>query len=186
MLGEIRAIAIEVFYNDPRRGYPKDDERHQAWVGVVTDAALRLSDIAEAGDSSGLAVLITNMNLLSARLPTDHSQHDRVRRIERQTQTPKAARRWFDDLVEQGRANEARRSRTRNALMHGGPLVEATVGVVMTFAQYMADEALARTLNAFLDGEDAPTAFIKLEDQLAVMRRRLSGDGAVHEALVWV
>jgi hypothetical protein len=185
MLGEVRAIAIELFYNDPRRVFPKDDDRHQCWADLVTDSALRLREVAEAGDYSALSALISHMAMLGAGLPADHPQHDRVEQIDRRLRTPKAAQRWFSELVELGNANEERRSRTRNALMHGGPLAEATAEVLIPFAQYMADEAIARTLNAFLDGEDAPAAFIKLEDKLVLMRRRLSMNGPVHEALVW-
>jgi hypothetical protein len=69
--------------------------------------------------------------------------------------------------------------------MHGGPLAEATIDVVIPFAQYMADEALGRSLDAFFDAQDVCATFIKRGDELARMRRRLSEGTPPHEALVW-
>jgi hypothetical protein len=184
MLGEVRAIAIEIFYNDQRRVFPAGDPRHDAWAEVASDPTLRLRDIAE-GDAGALKALIANVDKLLARLPLDHPDWDQVGRLARQVASPRATLDWLKDLTKKGMANEARRSRTRNALVHGGPLSGPTVNVVIAFAQYMADEALARTLEGFLDGEDACTAFMKLGHQGDRLTRRLRAGEPVADVLTW-
>ena len=74
MLGEVRAIAIEIFYNDQRRVFPAGDPRHDAWAEVASDPTLRLRDIAE-GDAGALKALIANVDKLLARLPLDHPEY---------------------------------------------------------------------------------------------------------------
>jgi hypothetical protein len=184
MLGEIRAIAIEIFYNDQRRVFPAGDPRHDAWAEVVSDPTLRLRDIAE-GDAAALKALIANVDTLLARLPRDHPDWDQVDQLGRHVASPRATLDWLKELTKRGMANEARRSRTRNALVHGGPLSGPTVDVVIAFAQYMADEALARTLEAFLDGEDTCTAFMKLGHHGDRLIRRLRAGDPVAEVLTW-
>jgi hypothetical protein len=49
----------------------------------------------------------------------------------------------------------------------------------------MADEAVIRTLEAFLNGTDPPTAFIKRADEIARMRGRLKEGEPAHVALVF-
>ena len=52
---------------------------------------------------------------------------------------------------------EARRLRTRNALVHGGPLAPATVEAVAAFAEHLAGEALAACIEGRLLGNDLTT-----------------------------
>jgi hypothetical protein len=184
MLGEVRAVAIEIFYNDQRRVFPAGDPRHDAWEELVSDPTLRLQDIAE-GDADAIEALIANVDKLLTRLPPEHPDWDQVDRLARHVASPKAALNWLNALTKQGMANEARRSRTRNALVHGGPLSGPTIDIVIAFAQYMADEALARTLEAFLDGHDACDAFMNLANQGDQLRRRLAAGDPVAEALIW-
>lgn len=184
MLGEVRAIAIEIFYNDQRRVFPAGDARRDAWEDLVSDSKLRLQDIAE-GDANAIKALIANVDKLLVRLPSEHPNWDQVDQLARHVASPKAALNWLNALARQGMANEARRSRTRNALMHGGPMAGPTIDIVIAFAQYMADEALARTLEAFLDGDDACNAFMKLAHQGDQLRRRLQAGHLVAEALTW-
>lgn len=185
MLNEIWAIAIDLVHNDERSRFFKDNPLYHAWADVIKDPDLRLREVADSRDLGAMSAVIGHVSSLSARLPHDHPVRGRVEQLERRVRTPQAALTWFDGLIKQGLVNESRRSRTRNALMHGGPLAEATIDVVISFAQYMADEALGRVLDAFLDGEDACAAFIDRGDELARMRRRLSEGTPAHEALVW-
>jgi hypothetical protein len=184
MIGELRAVAIDLYYNDERQHLPDTHPDYQAWASIVTDQALRLRDIAE-GDAPALTSLIINVGTLPARIPARHPNQKQVQQIARFMSSPTRALRWFETLVEQGLASEARRSRTRNALVHGGPLSEPTVDIVLPFAQYMADEALGRTLDAFLNGEDACTAFMRLAQRGNELRRRLKAKHPVADVLTW-
>ncbi len=182
MIGELRAVAIDLYYNDERQHLPDTHPDYQAWASIVTDQALRLRDIAE-GDARALASLITNIGTLPAQLPARHPNRRQVQQLARFMSSPARTLRWFETLVEQGLANEGRRSRTRNALVHGGPLSEPTVDIVVPFAQYMADEALGRTLDAFLDGDDACAAFMRLAQRGNELRRRLKAKHPVADVL---
>lgn len=184
MLGEFRAVAIDIYYNDQRRVFPVGTLARDAWATAVSDPALRLREIAE-GDTAALASLIANIDTLLTRLPADHPNRDQVQQLARNVASPKAGLRWLTTLTQQGMVNEARRSRTRNALVHGGPLSQPTVDLVIAFAQYMADESLARTLEALLDGDDACAAFMHLAHQDSEMKRRLKAGDPVADALTW-
>jgi len=158
-----------------------------SWLSVNTIAAdqtLRLRGVAD-GDRHALPSLITHIGTLPPQLPARHPQLKRVQQLAQHLRTPAGALRWFETLVEHGLANEARRSRTRNALVHGGPLSEPTVEIVLPFAQYMADEALGRTLDAFLDDEDPCSAFMRLAQRASELRRRLKAKHPVANVLTW-
>lgn len=184
MLGEFRAVAIDIYYNGQGRRFPAGHPQHEAWAEVVLDSKLRLRDIAD-GDIDALKSLIANVHALLGRLPADHPNRDQVQRLVHHVASPKAALNWLASVTQQGMVSEARRSRTRNALVHGGPLSEPTVGNVIVFAQYMADESLARTLEAFMNGDDACTAFMALAQRGGELRRRLRAGQPVCEALTW-
>ena len=69
---------------------------------------------------------------------------------------------------------EKRRSRTRNALMHGGPLAPGTVTSVAEFADNLASEALAACIEGMLLGQDSIDYFLDRRSRAADMRARLS------------
>ena len=183
MLNAIAAIAIDVVYNDERRDYFEDRPEHQAWAEVVNDPELRLRDAAESRRPAALARTLARLSWLSERIPEGHPARRQIDVLQREVRTPRSTLAWFDRLVAQGRLNESRRSRTRNALMHGGPLASAIVEVVLPFALYMADESLGRALEAHLEGEAADAAFLRRSRELERMRRRLADGVPAAEAL---
>jgi hypothetical protein len=174
MLNEIGAIAIDVVHNDERQHYFPNSPEHQSWAEIVNDPELDLRRAAESWSAEALGRIIARLAWLSERIPEGHPARRRIELLERNVRTPKSTLAWFDRLVEQGRLNESRRSRTRNALMHGGPLTNGIVEVVLPFALYMADESLGSALDAHLDNQPAEAAFLTRSRELERMRRRLA------------
>jgi hypothetical protein len=183
LLNAIAAIAIDVVYNDERRNYFEDRPEHQAWAEVVNDSALGLRDAAESRRPAALAQMLARLSWLSKRIPEGHPARRRTDLVQRYVRMSRSTLAWFDRLAAQGRVNESRRSRTRNALMHGGPLASAMVEVVLPFALYMADESLGRALEAELAGESVDAVFLRRSRELEHMRRRLTDGVPAAEAL---
>jgi hypothetical protein len=75
--------------------------------------------------------------------------------------------------MEHARKLEARRIRTRNSLIHGGPLAPRTVAVVAPFAANLASEALGASLEGRLVERDLVEHFLDRQARLASMRGRL-------------
>lgn len=75
--------------------------------------------------------MLARLDWLSDRIPESHSARRRINVLQGHVRTAKATLAWFDRLIKTGGINESRRSRTRNALMHGGPLAGATVNTVL-------------------------------------------------------
>jgi hypothetical protein len=185
MLDAIGAIAIDVLHNDNRAHYFEHLPEHQAWAEIVDDPDLGLREAANSRRPIALARMLARLDWLSDRIPEGHPAHRRIDVLQRDVRTAKTTLAWFNRLVAEGRINESRRSRTRNALMHGGPLAGATVNTVLPFAQHMAEQSLGRALDAHLDGESTGAAFLRRSRAVQRMRRRLSAGVPAHEALSW-
>ena len=76
-----------------------------------------------------------------------------------------------------------RRFRTRNALMHGGPLAIGTVDAVARFAENIASEALAASIEGRLLGASVTDYFLDRERRVADMRARLAAGRPPAEVL---
>ena len=90
---------------------------------------------------------------------------------------------WWNQLCLEAERMEARRLRTRNALVHGGPLAPATVEVVALFAEHLAGEALAACVEGRLLGEDLIDYFLDRDRRLADIRARLRAEAKPSEVL---
>jgi hypothetical protein len=183
MLNAIAAIAVDFVYNDNRRLFYEHLAEHQEWAELVNDPALGLREAAETRRPAALMQVLRGLDTLNERIAEDHPTRPRLVALRRDAATGKATLQWFERLVKQGGVNESRRSRTRNALMHGGPLSDGIIDAVLPFAQYMADESLSRALEAHLDAESASGAFLRRSRALERMRRRLADGTPADEAL---
>lgn len=178
-----RSIAFDIVYNVDREHYFEHLPEHREWRGLMDDERLDLRNAAEGHAAAGLAGMLEHIDLLNEGVPAGHRARRALDRLLIDAASPKAAVAWLDRLVERGRINESRRSRTRNALMHGGPLSAATVSTVLPFAQYMADESLGRALEALLADRDVAAVFLERSREVARVRRCLKAAVPVHEAL---
>jgi hypothetical protein len=78
---------------------------------------------------------------------------------------------------------EDRRRRTRNALVHGGPLAEETVSAVVGFAESLAFDALGSSIEGRLEGRNLVDHFLARREAHVGMERRIAGGEGLQEAL---
>jgi hypothetical protein len=94
-------------------------------------------------------------------------------------------RAWIDATNARFKRELDRWRRTRNALVHGGPVGEATVELSVRFAENLARDALAPTIHALLHDESVCDAFLRREDQFRLCIERLQAGVPASEAMFW-
>jgi hypothetical protein len=107
----------------------------------------------------------------------------RLAALKKQCGTPNARRRWFKELLSTFDRAEGRRRRTRNALVHGGPLTESTVESVVAFAERLAFYALGESIEGRLAGKDLVDHFLARRDDHGAMERAIADGQPLSEAL---
>jgi hypothetical protein len=113
-----------------------------AWQEILKHAPLQIS-LGERR-SINLRGVLTETQWILERLPTESEAARMLSKLAHRTASGKATADWWDQLCAEAIRMEERRLRTRNALVHGGPLAPATVDAVAVFAEHLAGEALAR------------------------------------------
>ncbi len=185
MHNTLLGIAQEIRHSDIRSHFPADTAEYAAWREIIDHPDLGFKDAQGGRFSVDLGGLIRNLVWLREHVQSDGDVYRRIDETAHRLSSGPAAAKWFDDLCTAALANERRRSRTRNALMHGGPLAEATVTAVLPFAEYMASEAIGHTVESQLDGVDTTDFFLTRAANLRRMRRRLKVGEDPDIALFW-
>jgi hypothetical protein len=122
---------------------------------------------------------------LIERLPADNNAARQITKLADRTANGKATAAWWNELCNEALWIEARRLRTRNALVHGGPLTPATVEAVAVFAKRLAGKALAACTEGRLLGSDLIDYFLDRDHRLVDIRARLKQGAKPSEALFW-
>jgi hypothetical protein len=123
---------------------------------------------------------------MDSRTPACESQTTRLlSKLAERTATGKATADWWNQLCEKALRMETRRLRTRNALVHGGPVAPATVEAVAAFAEHLAGEALAACVEGRLLGKDLIDYFLDRDHRIADIRARLKQGAKQSDALFW-
>lgn len=78
---------------------------------------------------------------------------------------------------------EARRLRTRNLLVHGGPLSVGTINAVVGFAEGLAFHALGESIEGRLEGTDLVDHFLSRREEYAGMQRGINSGQPLDQAL---
>jgi hypothetical protein len=185
MNSTLLSIAQDIRHDDHRRHYPPETNEYAAWKEIIDHPQLGFQDAQDGRFSVDLGGVIRSLAWLRERVRPDSDVHRCIEEMVQRLSSGQAAARWFDDLCRTALANERRRSRTRNALMHGGPLTEATVTAVLPFAEYMASEAIGHTVESQLDGVDTTDFFLGRAANLRRMHRRLKAGEAPDTAMFW-
>jgi len=123
-----------------------------------------------------MRTLVAEVPWLLERVPPDTPLGRDLGELDRRTRTGKAALAYWDAWRACGERIELRRLRTRNAIIHGGPLAPATVQNVVLFAEHLASEALITSLDAKLAGKTIASHFRDRHKRLVAMQRRLRLD----------
>lgn len=98
---------------------------------------------------------------------------------------PAASAEWFKAELKDFERHEARRRRTRNSLVHGGPLALRTVEATVDFAESLAVHALGDCIEGRLSNKDLVDYFLERRAQRDDVNRRLRNGEPLSEALFW-
>lgn len=140
----MRGAVIDVAYNlwSPS-GVPQADWA-ALWEEMKRHAPLNIRPYPD--ETISLCGILSETQWLLQRVPADSRPGKLLTELDQLTQTGRATATWWDRLRRQAETVERRRFRTRNALMHGGPLAPATVEAVAEFAENLASESLAASI----------------------------------------
>jgi hypothetical protein len=118
-------------------------------------------------------------------LGDDPENVERVHRLAPRLRSPAASLKWLREQYDDYARLEARRRRTRNSLVHGGPLAERTVEATVNFAESLAVHALGDCIDGRLSHKDLVDHFLEQRAHRDNIERRLAADDPLHEALFW-
>ena len=107
----------------------------------------------------------------------------RLAGLRRRSATKRARRAWLSELIATFDRAEARRLRTRNLLIHGGPLSVATIDAVVGFAEGLAFHALGESIEGRLEDADLVDHFLARREECAGMQRAINSGQPLDKAL---
>lgn len=148
------------------------------WLEIYPDAGLLRGRV-------NLQAFLCHLPSLVAQLPQGSRELRRAQRLLDRTRTGGATIGWLRELDQRFNALEARARRTRNALVHGGPISQETVAAVVDFADELAANALNVSVQGRLAGHDLVDHFLDRRADLLRSRRLLDNNQPSNEALFW-
>ena len=173
----MRGTVIDVAYSLWHPGGLGQATWAPIWEELKQHEPLKIQPYPDA--TMSLVGLLSETQWLLQRIPVDSRPGELLAELDRLTRTGQSTGAWWDRLRARAETVEKRRFRTRNALMHGGPLAPATVEAVAEFAENLASEALAASIEGSLLGQSLIDYFLDRESRLAEMQARLkAGDPA--------
>lgn len=181
MRGQIIDAAYRLYWDHLQRAFPDGDpwSQRQEEIRAHPPLGLRLGP----KPILSLKGVVSEVQWLLQRVPPGTPVHRGLSEIDGRTRTGRATSSWWTELCRQASKVEARRVRTRNALMHGGALAPATVGSIVQFAGSLAREALAASLEGRLLDQGLVDYFLDRQSQIASMRSRLDANDPPAEVL---
>jgi hypothetical protein len=135
------------------------------------------------GESIDLAGVLRQSDWLLGLLPSGHPPERRLRAVRDRTVAGQATAAWWDRLAADFRRIERRARRTRNALVHGGPLAAHTVDAVINFREAIARDAMAGAIYALMRDVNPVDHFLSRRDRLRRRRGQLLDGVATQFAL---
>jgi hypothetical protein len=162
--------------------YPEGSPEREAHREIEERANLQVP--APDGRSSiNLRIVIQDSAWLQERVPANSNAHRHLSQLIRRLETGRTTLAWWNDLERQARIMESRRFRTRNALVHGGPLAPGTIAAIGAFAEHIAGEALASSIEGRLLQRDLVDHFLARGERVRSVRARLEGGDPPEDAL---
>lgn len=179
----IESAGFAIAWGDGRAGVVAGFPEQAVWQEILKHPPLEIG-LGERR-SFNLKGLLTETRWLIERLPADSNAAGQIAKLADRTANGQATAAWWDELCKEALRMEARRLRTRNALVHGGPMVPATVESVAAFAEHVAGEALAACIEGRLLGDDLIDYFLDRDYRIADIRTRLKQGAKPSETLFW-
>jgi hypothetical protein len=180
----IRGAVVDAAYNlvwDHPTFDVNSEQWKTMWEEIVAYEPLAIRQGPEP--TMSLRGLVAETQWLLQRLPAGSRPAQCLTELERRTRSGRATASWWNELVKHAERIDGRRSRARNALMHGGPLAPGTVNAVAQFAESLSSEALAACIEGKLLGENLIDYFLDRQTRIADMRSRLAGGEAPADVL---
>ena len=131
----VTKVARRLLYSDPSARLPADDPFRAVWKEIVNHEPLGLGKHPRAVTTSAL---VAEVPWLLERVPLDTPLGQDLAELQRCTRTGADALAYWDSWQARGERIEVRRLRTRNAIIHGGPLAPGTVDSVVLFARSLS------------------------------------------------
>ncbi len=169
----VTKVARRLLYSHPPARLPADDPFRAAWEEIVNHEPLGLRKHPPKVKTS---TLVAEVPWLLERVPLGTPLGRDLGELYRRTRTGADALAYWDSWQARGERIEVRRLRTRNAIIHGGPVAPGTVDSVALFAEHIASEALITSLDAKLAGKSITSYFQDRHARVADMRRRLQDE----------
>jgi hypothetical protein len=168
----------------------------------VTNGAFTAADVLRRRDLSALADEFSNQSIapdgtvnlkrflevfpdILHQLAGEVDDHEQIRHLIPLLATPVASAEAVKRLLNEFDRREGRRRRTRNALVHGGPVAERTVDATVDFAETLATHALGTSIDGRLSGQDLIDHFLEHRARLETVEHRLRNGDPLSEALFW-
>jgi hypothetical protein len=129
--------------------------------------------------------VLRRLDFLLQRTAPKSPVHERLSRLRKRTKNGRATAKWVDELCADFDVLGRRALRTRNALVHGGPVADATARDILPFVETLAVDALHTAIEGELRNVDLVDYFL---DQRAARGRcvhRLRQNEPPDEALFW-
>ena len=151
---EIADAGIQAVYAiDRTGGVTESDPTRRAAFLEATGARGIVKQDGIAGDRAYLAKVINELAWLQQWQPAGTDPHLRLSALDAATASGPATARWLGQLQDDFGVLLDRAKRTRNAIVHGGPITESTLRTVERFSDEIASDALNQVLYARLSGE---------------------------------
>jgi hypothetical protein len=171
--------------SDPFRHWAEDSPERAGYEEILHDEQIAFEELPNGWFSVNSAELIRRLDWIGDRVKPSGDAHTSIQALSSKLTTGRATAAWLDELCDVARHHEARRSRTRNALIHGGPAAEVTVAQILPFAEHMASQALGALVQASLHDTTFMDAVIQDTQRLKRVRYRLRANEAPGSALFW-
>lgn len=171
--------------SDRFRHWPEDSPERAGYEEILHDEQIAFEELPTGWFTVNSAGLVGRLDWIGDRVEPGGDAQTTIQALSPKLTTGRATAAWFDELCDVARHHEARRSRTRNALIHGGPIGEVTVAEILPFAEHMANHALGGLVQASLDDTTFIDAVIHHTQQLKRVRHRLKANEAPGSALFW-
>lgn len=148
--------------------------------------AKEFGDLGSAwGGTVNLKRFLEVFDAVIDELGDTHHGVEQVQALAPRLRSSATSLRWLREMHQDYVRLEARRRRTRNSLIHGGPLAERTVEATVNFAEALAVHALADCIDGRLSHKDLVDHFLEQRSRRDSVERRLGAEEPLHEALFW-
>jgi hypothetical protein len=170
----VTKVAHRLFRGYPSPRLPPNHPAWATWEEILNHEPLGLRKHPPRYKPNLLAAEVP---WLLERVPLDTTLGEALTELASRIGTGADALSYWQSWRARGERIEGRRARTRNAIIHGGPLPPATVDRVVVFAESLASIALVASLDAKLAGKSIAVHFNDRKARLPDMRRRLTRPG---------